>query len=150
MIYLVKYDRVTSTTLEIRGFESAEQASKEKLQVELEMLKSGAKYEVVVLEAADEAALRRTHGRYFSTTGPVVVGEQYSESAQNVRHWFIRAQGGAWIIEFDGHRASYPSKELAVAAAAKDARAWVRSSGREAALRVVEANGTWRDFDVTN
>jgi len=148
MIYLVTYDRVSSTTIAIRGFNDSAEASQEKLRVELDMLKSGEKYEVVVLEAADEMALRRTHGRYFSGNAPIEIGEGYDESLGQSRICFVREAGSHWTVEIDGHRATYPTKESAVGAAAKDAKIWARSSGRDVVVRVVEAAGTWQDIDI--
>jgi hypothetical protein len=69
MIYLIDYDRQSGTLVEMRAFpdEEREAAQNERLDLELALHAQGQMREVVLLEAADEAGLRRTHGRYFET-----------------------------------------------------------------------------------
>jgi hypothetical protein len=70
MIFLVDYDRPTGRTLLFKTFADTERqkAHDERLRLELELFHRGLLFtrrEVVMLDARDEAALRRTHDRYF-------------------------------------------------------------------------------------
>lgn len=77
MIFLLEYDRQKGRIVTIEAFRDADRKASEKLRLQLEMelnLKN-VENEVVLLEAASEAALRRTHRRYFEnlaelTTAP--------------------------------------------------------------------------------
>ena len=66
MIFLVNYDRRSGDRI-ITAFadDERELAQQARLELELELHRSGVEREVVLLDAADETALRRTHGRYF-------------------------------------------------------------------------------------
>ncbi len=144
MIYLIQYNRETSRIVRMTGFTSAEEASREKLNLELNLLKLNENNEVVILEAVDEAALKRTHGRYFHEHDGLVISPDY-EDDHGHKLWKVLNNKDHWIVEVDGTRVLYPTKEIAVAAAAKDARAWKRSSGKRSLLRIVELSGTWID-----
>lgn len=67
MIFLIEYDRHAGHLASIRTFESSERqaASAARLKLEIALMTEGRKREVVLLEAASEEALRKTHGRYF-------------------------------------------------------------------------------------
>ena len=67
MLFLIEYDREQGKILEILRFSEAEKevANTARLNLELELNRRGVEHEVVLLEAEDEAALRRTHRRYF-------------------------------------------------------------------------------------
>ena len=69
MIFLIVYDRRTRRTLVFKTFEDTErfQAQEARLQIELDLNRNGLllQREVVLLDAANERALRRTHERYF-------------------------------------------------------------------------------------
>lgn len=69
MIFLVDYDRALGRLVSIKAFDSADRikARDERLSLELALNSQGVEREVVLLEAADEIALRRTHRRYFET-----------------------------------------------------------------------------------
>jgi hypothetical protein len=77
MIFLIDYDRTGGLLTSIREFDDAMRASAEQSRLDLEVAnlqRSGA-HEVVLLEAATKADLKRTHRRYFEnladlTTGP--------------------------------------------------------------------------------
>lgn len=149
MIFLIKYDRSKSTPLTIKGFVDPREASEEKLRVELEVLCAGQRYEVVLLEADDEAALRKTHGRYFSSATSVQISDKYEgASSSSSKTWDVRDVSSGWVVEIDGHRTAYPTKESAVAAAAKDARIWKNSSGKECSIRVSEKTGEFSFIDI--
>jgi hypothetical protein len=49
-----------------------EDVDEARLQMELRLRREAAKREVVVLEAADEEALRKTHARYFKSAQALV------------------------------------------------------------------------------
>lgn len=69
MIFLIEYDRNKGELASFRKFTDAQRkdAQKERLELELELNRLGIEREVVLLEAATEAGLRRTHRRYFET-----------------------------------------------------------------------------------
>lgn len=67
MIFLIEYERNRGQIVSFREFDDSEQqqADEARLQMELELNRLGTEREVILLEAATEAALRRTHRRYF-------------------------------------------------------------------------------------
>ncbi|MEA2337097.1 MAG: hypothetical protein QOE82_1104 [Thermoanaerobaculia bacterium] len=67
MIFLIDYDRARGKLESIVPFDDAQRdaAEKERFQKELTLHRQGVTREIVLLQAADEAALRETHRRYF-------------------------------------------------------------------------------------
>jgi hypothetical protein len=69
MIFLIEYDRRTRRTLLFRTFKDSErhEAQERRLEIELDRNRKGLllQREIVLLEASNEGALRRTHERYF-------------------------------------------------------------------------------------
>jgi hypothetical protein len=67
MIFLIEYDRSQGRIITFQAFKDADRvwAEDARLQLELELNRLGTEREVVLLEAASEGALRRTHRRYF-------------------------------------------------------------------------------------
>ena len=67
MLFLIEYNREKGKVIEISRFADSERpaANAARLNLELELNQRGVEHEVVLLEAADESALRRTHRRYF-------------------------------------------------------------------------------------
>jgi hypothetical protein len=67
MLFLIEYDRLRGQMISFRSFGASEVsiAQDARLSLELDLKKKGVEREVVVLEANDEEALRRTHRRYF-------------------------------------------------------------------------------------
>lgn len=67
MIFLIEYNRSQGQVISFRAFnDSARQKAEDaRLQLELKHNRLGTEREVVLLEAATEEALRRTHRRYF-------------------------------------------------------------------------------------
>jgi hypothetical protein len=67
VIFLIDYNRTSGTISTLRSFpDSARQeASEARLALELDQKQKGIEHEVVLLEAASEQALRKTHRRYF-------------------------------------------------------------------------------------
>ncbi|NUM56765.1 MAG: hypothetical protein HUU46_24315 [Candidatus Hydrogenedentes bacterium] len=69
MFFLVEYDRQNETIVSFEAFDETRQheAEESRLALELSLQRQNTDHEVVLLEAADEAALRKTHRRYFET-----------------------------------------------------------------------------------
>jgi hypothetical protein len=69
MIFLIEYDRRQGRLVSLKLFAESKRRSAERarLKLELRLNALGTKHEVVLLEAASEAALRQTHRRYFET-----------------------------------------------------------------------------------
>lgn len=67
MIFLIEYDRPEGRIVTFRVFKDSELGSAEdaRLSIELTLNRGRVQREVVLLQAADEQALRRTHRRYF-------------------------------------------------------------------------------------
>jgi hypothetical protein len=67
MIFLIEYNRPEGRIVTFRTFDQSERSHAEKLRLEIELDLNRKKidHEVVLLEAADENALRKTHRRYF-------------------------------------------------------------------------------------
>lgn len=67
MIFLMHYDRACGRIVELRRFDEGERAGAEdaRLQLEFVLERQKVEHEVVLLEAASEEALRKTHRRYF-------------------------------------------------------------------------------------
>ena len=67
MIFLIEYDRNDGRIITFEMFNDSEQqkAKESRLEMELDLNRRGIKHEVVILEAASEEALRKTHRRYF-------------------------------------------------------------------------------------
>ncbi|NOT62015.1 MAG: hypothetical protein HOP19_17515 [Acidobacteria bacterium] len=69
MLFLIEYDRAKGKVVTLKPFPNTERAiaDEELLETELRLNRAGIQREVVILEAPTEAALRRTHRRYFET-----------------------------------------------------------------------------------
>ena len=67
MIFLIEYDRKSGKLLNIASFSNSlrPEAESSRLSLEIRNLTAGVANEVVLLEAASESDLRRTHRRYF-------------------------------------------------------------------------------------
>ncbi|OGS04291.1 MAG: hypothetical protein A3G41_04155 [Elusimicrobia bacterium RIFCSPLOWO2_12_FULL_59_9] len=67
MIFLIEYNRSEGRIVNITGFDDSRRREAEgsRLDIELDLNRRGVNHEVVLLEAASEDALRRTHRRYF-------------------------------------------------------------------------------------
>jgi len=67
MIFLIEYDRHEGRIVQIKSFKDSERekADGSRLNLELELNQKSIDNEVVLLEAATEDALRKTHRRYF-------------------------------------------------------------------------------------
>ena len=67
MFYLIEYNRPEGRLVTFKVFAESElsKADKLRLEIELDLNRRKVGHEVVLLQAESEAALRRTHGRYF-------------------------------------------------------------------------------------
>lgn len=67
MIFLIEYNRERGRIVRIESFVDSDRkrAYEERLRLELDLSRKGIDDEVVLLEAASEEAVRRTHRRYF-------------------------------------------------------------------------------------
>jgi hypothetical protein len=72
MLFLIEYDRNQGQVLTIQEFDDSEKAQNARLEMELKLNRLGISHEIVVLEAATEEALRRTHRRYFENLGELM------------------------------------------------------------------------------
>lgn len=68
MIFLIEYNRSEGRIVTIRHFHDSQrrEAEKSRLEIELDLNRKGVDHEVVLLEAASEDELHRTHQRYFA------------------------------------------------------------------------------------
>ena len=74
MIFLIEYDRRAGRIVRpMREFRDSEWtgAADERLEIELDLGRRGIDRKVVLLQAASEAALRRTHRRYFESISEI-------------------------------------------------------------------------------
>jgi hypothetical protein len=69
MIFLIEYNRKEGQIVAFETFNDSERRNAEssRLEMELRLNRLGIEHEVILLEAATEAALRRTHRRYFES-----------------------------------------------------------------------------------
>jgi hypothetical protein len=67
MLFLIDYDRRKGQIVKMERYDDSERnrANEERLSLEIDHIRSGVEREVVILEAANEASMRNTHGRYF-------------------------------------------------------------------------------------
>jgi len=74
MIFLIEYDRHRGQIITFKAFDDGElkYAEESRLEIELELNRHGIEHEVVLLQAASEEALRRTHRRYFEDLAELV------------------------------------------------------------------------------
>jgi len=69
MIFLIEFNPRTGERVTYRQYDDSQrrEAYDEQLKIELDLNRKGIRHEVVILEAENEAAMRRTHQRYFET-----------------------------------------------------------------------------------
>lgn len=144
MIFLLNYDRATRSLLTIEAYGDRETASRAKVELEISMLGSARTNEIVILEAEDEASLRETHSRYFSSL--VEMQQTSSELGASrkglTKYWTVRLDKRGWHVQAEGvPEAHYGSKEQAYAAAAKDAKDWFRATGNATGVRLWTDDG---------
>ncbi len=69
MFFLIEYNRKEGRLVSIESFSDSDRqkAQESRLRLELDLNFRGINNEVVILDAASEEAVRRTHRRYFET-----------------------------------------------------------------------------------
>ena len=74
MIFLVEYNRPEGRIITFERFKDSERLKAEnlRLEIELNLNRKGVNHEVVLLEAANEEALRWTHRRYFEDLSQIL------------------------------------------------------------------------------
>jgi len=74
MIFLVEYARDQGRIVSFNAFDNKDLtlAKNARLELELDLNQRGVEHEVVLLEAENEQALRRTHRRYFESLTELV------------------------------------------------------------------------------
>ena len=77
MVFLIEYNRTSGLIVTMKSFDDSdrEMAQEARLELELQLNARDVENEVVLLEALNEDAVRRTHRRYFEnlrelTTAP--------------------------------------------------------------------------------
>ena len=77
MVFLIEYDRGRGRLVSMKSFANSNGAEASRLELELELNLKGVKNEVVLLEAANEEALRRTHRRYFEDLAELATAQDH-------------------------------------------------------------------------
>ena len=74
MLFLIEYDRLCGEIVSMTTYanDQREQVDEARLQLELRLRRGAAKREIVVMEAANEEALHKTHARYFKSAEALV------------------------------------------------------------------------------
>lgn len=74
MIFLIEYHRRRGKIVTFKRFRDADRAAAAEARLDLELSRRGASTptEIVLLEAETEAAIRRTHRRYFQTVRQMI------------------------------------------------------------------------------
>jgi hypothetical protein len=74
VLFLIEYDRNRGRIVKLEVFDDSDRRNAEdsRLEMELALNRLGIEHEVVLLEAATEEALRRTHRRYFEDLDELV------------------------------------------------------------------------------
>lgn len=74
MLFLIEYARDKGKIVTFERFEDddSKAAQSARLTLELDLNRRGIEHEVVLLEAENEEALRRTHRRYFESLTELV------------------------------------------------------------------------------
>ena len=80
MLFLVEYNRSLGSIAQITAYDDSERelAENARLTLELKLHRQGIEKEVVLLEAASEAALRLTHRRYFEDLAELARSSAFS------------------------------------------------------------------------
>ena len=73
MIFLIEYNRPEGRIVKFERFENSERLAAEdlRLRIELDLRRRSVNHEVVLLDAASEDALRRTHRHYFEDVSQI-------------------------------------------------------------------------------
>ncbi len=73
MIFLIEYDRSKGNIVRFEQFQNTKRLAAEKLRlnIELDLSKKSIDHEVVLLDAVNENALKKTHRRYFENINEI-------------------------------------------------------------------------------
>ena len=76
MLFLIEYNRLQGQLVNLKAFDDVDRktAEESRLMLEIVLHRQKIDHEVVLLEAEDENALRRTHRRYFEDLTELVKG----------------------------------------------------------------------------
>jgi hypothetical protein len=84
MLFLVQYDRRAGRIVRLDRFSDDQRhlAAETGLNLEIELQRRRQSHEVVLLDAASEEALRKTHGRYFEDVEGLLaaMAQRFSEA----------------------------------------------------------------------
>ena len=82
MIFLIEYNRSKGSIVTFQDFDDSQrrEAEDSRLGIELDLNRKRIDHEVVLLEAASEEALRRTHRRYFEDLRQILEDNRGRES----------------------------------------------------------------------
>ena len=88
MIFLIEYNRSQGRIVTFRDFDDSQrrEAEDSRLGIELGLNRQGIDHEVVLLEAASEPALRRTHRRYFEDLRTILEDKDGQGSSPSYNH----------------------------------------------------------------
>lgn len=86
MIFLIEYDRRKGQIVRSHPFQDSQKKEAEdaRLQTELNLNRQKIEHEVVLLEAASEDALRKTHQRYFDDLRQILESAARSNASSEV------------------------------------------------------------------
>jgi len=88
MIFLIEYNRSEGHLVTFRDFDDSQrrEAEDSRLGIELGLNRKRIDHEVVLLDAASEDALRRTHRRYFENLRQILEDKTGRESMPDNNH----------------------------------------------------------------
>ena len=74
MLFLIEYDRQAGKIVKLREYSDSDRliAESDRLDLEVDLYNVEKEHEVVLLQAASQEALRRTHARYFEDISDLV------------------------------------------------------------------------------
>ena len=83
MIFLIEYNQSEGRIVTIRNFDDSQlrEAEDSRLEIELALNRKGIDHEVVLMDAASEVDLRRTHRRYFENLRQILEPKPLRESS---------------------------------------------------------------------
>jgi hypothetical protein len=88
MIFLIEYNQSEGRIVTIRNFDDSQlrQAEDSRLEIELALNRNGIDHEVVLMDAANEVDLRRTHRRYFEDLRQILEPKPLQASSPEKNH----------------------------------------------------------------
>ena len=90
MIFLIEYNQSEGRIVTIRNFDDSQlrEAEDSRLEIELALNRNGIDHEVVLMDAASEVDLRRTHRRYFEDLRQILEPKPLRELYPDKNHRF--------------------------------------------------------------